>query len=71
MHVSIQDLCTIENKHSCVDMTLKRLKKLYFIVSFKVTHPFSQFMKTSERVNTAGDQCMAITLMQYFIAIER
>ena len=37
---------------------------------FIVTHPFLQLTKTSERVNAAGDQCMAITLMQYFIAIE-
>ena len=37
---------------------------------FIVTHPFSQLTKTSERVNAAGDRCVAITLMQYFIAIE-
>ena len=37
---------------------------------FIVTHPFLQLTKTSERVNAAGDRCVAITLMQYFIAIE-
>ena len=37
---------------------------------FVVVHPFSQLTKTSERVNAAGDRCVAITLMQYFIAIE-
>ena len=38
---------------------------------FIVTHPFSQLTKTGERVNAAEDRCVAITLMQYFIAIER
>ena len=37
---------------------------------FILTHPFLQLTKTSERVNAAGDRCVAITLMQYFIAIE-
>ena len=27
--------------------------------------------KTSERVDAAGDRCMAITVIQYFIVIER
>ena len=29
MHVSIHDLCTTQNKHSRIDMTLKSLKKKY------------------------------------------
>ena len=61
MHVSIHDLCTIQNEHSRIDMTLKSLKNYISLCCLKsveinsLTKISSKFFSPKQKFRASFD----------------